>query len=58
VADQSDHHLHLTASGLEALLAELHAVVARHRDAADPAAPGAEDVVVVLQAFPVQDLRL
>jgi DNA-binding transcriptional ArsR family regulator len=58
VADQSDYHLHLTAAGLDALLTELHDVVARHRDAADPAAPGAEDVVVLLQAFPVQDLRL
>lgn len=58
VADQSDYHLHLTVEGLQTLLDELHEVVRRHRDAADPAAPGAEDVAVLLQAFPVRDLRL
>ena len=51
-ADQSDYHLDLTAEGLEALMAELHEVVRRCRDAADPAAPGAERVTLLLQAFP------
>lgn len=58
VADQSDYHLRLTPDGLQALLDEVHEVIRRHRDAADPATPGAEDVAFLLQSFPVQDLRL
>jgi predicted ArsR family transcriptional regulator len=49
-ADQSDYHLELTAAGLRSLMDELHAVVAKHRDA--PAPDGAERVTVLLQAFP------
>lgn len=51
-ADQSDFHLDLTPQGLHELMRELHAVVRRHHDGADPAAPGAERVTVLLQAFP------
>ena len=51
-ADQSDYHLDLTPAGLTALMEELHEVVARHRDAANPSWPGQERVTVLLQAFP------
>ncbi|MET0728753.1 MAG: helix-turn-helix domain-containing protein [Acidimicrobiales bacterium] len=54
-ADQSDYHLALTAAGLRDLMEEVHAVVRRHRNAADPSAPGAERVTVVLQAFPAPE---
>lgn len=51
-SDQSDYHLDLTAGGLHRLMEELHDVVQRHRSSADPAAPGAERVTLLLQAFP------
>lgn len=51
-SDQSDYHLDMTPAGLKDLMEELHEVVARHRDAADPSLPGAERVTVLLQAFP------
>lgn len=54
-ADQSDYHLDLTPAGLEALMTELHEVVRRHRDDADPAAAGAERVTILLQAFPTPE---
>ena len=56
-ADLSDYHLELTAAGLEALMAEIHAVVDRHRAAADPAAPATERVTLLLQAFPSPERR-
>ena len=40
------------------MLDEVHEVIGRHVDAADPDLPGAEDVAVLLQAFPVRTLRL
>ncbi len=49
-ADQSDYHLDLTPASLRALMDELHAVVAKHRDAPTP--DGAERVTLVMQAFP------
>jgi DNA-binding transcriptional ArsR family regulator len=58
VADQSDYHVRLSADGLQAMLDEVHAVIQRHRDAADPDLHDAEDVAVLLQAFPVRTLRL
>jgi len=57
-ADQSDYHLELTPTGLEALMEDLHAVMRSHRDAADPARPGAERVTVLLQAFPSPERRV
>jgi predicted ArsR family transcriptional regulator len=57
-ADQSDYHLDLTASGLKALMNDLHAVLRRHSDAADPAAPAAQRVTVLLQAFPSPERRV
>lgn len=57
-ADQSDYHLDLTAGGLSALMAELHAVVRRHIEGADPTAPTAERVTVLLQAFPTPERRV
>jgi predicted ArsR family transcriptional regulator len=56
-ADQSDYNLDLTAEGLSDLMTELHEVVRRHRDTADPAAPGAERVTLLLQAFPTPERR-
>jgi DNA-binding transcriptional ArsR family regulator len=56
-AEQSDYHLDLTAEGLRALMADLHAVVRRHLDGADPAAPTAERVTLLLQAFPSPERR-
>jgi DNA-binding transcriptional ArsR family regulator len=50
-ADQSDYHLELTPAGLRALTKDLHAVLARHRDAA-VTERGSERVTVLLQAFP------
>lgn len=50
--DQSDYHLDLTPAGLKQLMEDLHEVVRRHRDAADPTVPGAERVTVLLHAFP------
>lgn len=52
-ADMSDQHLRVTPEGLQALTTELHEVLERHRVAADPGVPGAHDVLVVLQAFPL-----
>ncbi len=52
-ADQSDYHLTLTAPRLNALMAELHAVVGRytaHEDDIDD--PGTERVTLLVQAFP------
>jgi DNA-binding transcriptional ArsR family regulator len=57
-ADQSDYQFHLTPEGLAALNHELHEVIRRHRREADPALPGAERVTVLLQSFPMPDLRL
>lgn len=57
-ADQSDYHLDLTAAGLNALMADLHAVLRRHLAAADPSAPTAQRVTVLLQAFPSPDRRV
>lgn len=54
-ADQSDYHLTLTADGLSALMADLHAVVDRHRSAQDPTRPTAERVTVLLQGFPTPE---
>ena len=56
-ADQSDYHLDLTPAGLRSLMAELHEVVRRHRDAAGggagaAGAEGAERVTLLLDAFP------
>ncbi len=51
-ADQSDYHLDLTPDGLRALMAELHEVLGRHRDAADATGGTGERVTVLLQAFP------
>ena len=51
-ADQSDYHLTATPDVLEALMAELHAVVRRYVDASDPSAPTAQPVTVLLHAFP------
>jgi predicted ArsR family transcriptional regulator len=51
-AEQSDYHLDLTPDALRALSDELHQIVRRHRDAADPSAPGAERVTLLLQTFP------
>ena len=51
-AEQSDYHLELTADGLRSLMDELHEVMRRHLDVADPSTPGAERVLVLLQAFP------
>jgi len=55
-ADQSDYHLDLTPDGLRALTAELHEVLARHRDAAE-VSPETERVSVVLHAFPSPERR-
>jgi DNA-binding transcriptional ArsR family regulator len=56
-ADQSDYHLDLTPDGLEALMAELHEVMGRHRDAAGEPGNGTERVTVVLQGFPSPERR-
>ena len=57
-ADQSDYHSSLTVDGLRALMDDLHAVMRAHRDAADPARPGAERVTVLLQGFPSPERRV
>ena len=57
-ADQSDYHLDLTAEQLAALVGELHAVVERYVAAQDPAAPAADRVTVLLQAFPSPERRV
>jgi len=49
--DVSDRYLRLTPERLEALTAELNAVVAKYAEEAD-AGPDAERVAVILQAFP------
>jgi DNA-binding transcriptional ArsR family regulator len=54
-ADQSDYHLDLTPAGLRALMDDLHAVVRRHLDAADPDLPGAERVTLLVQGFPTPE---
>jgi DNA-binding transcriptional ArsR family regulator len=52
-ADASDYQLALDPAQLRALTAELDAVVEKHRRAADDRpAPGAEQVLVYLYAFP------
>ena len=51
-ADLSDYHLALTHDALAALMAELHAVIGRYLADQDPAAPAAQPVKVILQAFP------
>ena len=56
-ADQSDYHLTATPELLSALTAELHAVVRRFIETADPSAPTALPVTVLLQAFPSPDRR-
>jgi DNA-binding transcriptional ArsR family regulator len=56
--DQSDYEFPLNPEGLRALNAELKQVVNRHREAADPTAPGAERVAVILQTFPLPEPRL
>ena len=48
-SDQSDYHLDLTPAGLRTLMEEVHAVVAKHREAPSP--DGAERVTIILQAF-------
>ena len=50
----SDYLLHLTPEQLRALNAELGEVLARWREAGDPTAPGAEQVVVLLHDFPLR----
>jgi DNA-binding transcriptional ArsR family regulator len=57
-ADQSDYHLTLTPVGLRDLMEELHMVMRKHREAADPARPGAERVTVLLQGFPSPERRV
>jgi len=57
-ADQSDYHLDLTAAGLRALMDELHAVVAKHRDAPADPDPEAERVTLLLQSFPSTERRV
>lgn len=57
-ADQSDFQLTLTHEGLRALNDELHEVIMRHHHEADPALPGAERVVVLVQTFPMPEPRL
>lgn len=57
-ADQSDYQLMLTPDGLRDLTEELHTVLRKHREAANPARPGAEPVVVLLQAFPSPERRV
>ena len=52
-ADMSDQGLVTTPDGLRALTTELHEVLERHRRLSDPGAPGATQVMVVLQAFPL-----
>lgn len=54
-ADMSDQRIRLTPPALQALTAELHEVLRRHAERADPGAPGARDVLVILQAFPLVD---
>lgn len=56
-ADQSDYQLVLTPEGLEAMSAELHDVIRRHRREVDPTLPGAERVTVVLHSFPMPEPR-
>jgi hypothetical protein len=51
-ADQSDYHFTMTAEQFARMLAEIHAVLGRHQSEAEPSAPTAERVTVVLQAFP------
>jgi len=57
-ADQSDYEFAMTPQGLAALNRDLYAVVERHRAQADPAEPGAEKCVIVLQSFPMPTPRL
>ncbi|HUG83585.1 MAG TPA: winged helix-turn-helix domain-containing protein, partial [Euzebya sp.] len=52
-ADMSDQGMTVTPEGLRALTTELHEVLERHRQQADPGAPGAKKVMVVLSAFPI-----
>lgn len=56
-ADQSDYHFTMTAERLGRMLAEVHAVLARHQADEDPSAPAAERVTVMLQAFPSPERR-
>lgn len=58
VADQSDYRLHLTPDRLEALNGEVHAVIERHRLAADPGDRDAEQVLAVWSSFPAREPRL
>ena len=60
-ADSRDYNLTLTAEQLRALTEELHAVIGRHRDAAEevePAPTDAERVVLILHAFPQPEPRI
>ena len=51
-ANFSDYRLRLDPAGMEALNADLDAVIERYRDAPPPAGDGAESVHLQLQLFP------
>ena len=57
-ADQSDYQLTLTPDGLRDLMEELHTVLRKHREAANPDLPGAEPVIVLLHGFPSPERRV
>lgn len=55
-ASLGDVRLRLSPAQLAALVEELHAVIAAHD--AMPAEDGAEDVLVLIDAFPIREVRL
>lgn len=55
-SDMSDWSLHLTPDTLRAMIGEVHDVIRRYRDQlAEPDAPDAERITVLLSAFPHED---
>jgi DNA-binding transcriptional ArsR family regulator len=52
VSDLSDYRIHLTPDRLRELNDEIHAVLRRYHQDADPEEPGAEQVLLLWTAFP------